>query len=155
MLIGFVYLIDQDELLILVNSSVIYGGWFVGVYVFLLKVKFSYVFSYVCQSDYCCNFNCYSVDYVVGDIGFVIKLIVLGMGFEILGVSNGMVLISFQIFFVIGYRFNGWVDKFLVMFFNGLCSIYGLAGYGWKKVGKIDVIMFVVFYCCYNSDWVG
>lgn len=154
-LTGFAYLIDQDEPLTLANSSATYGGRFAGAYAFPSKVKLSYALSYARQSDYRRNPNRYSADYAAGDIGLAIKSIALGTGFEILGASNGTALTSFQTPLATGHRFNGWADKFLVTPPNGLRSIYGSAGYGWKKVGKIDAITLAAFYRRYNSDRAG
>ena len=154
-LTGFTYLVDQDEPLVLANSSATYGARLAGAYAFPSKTRLTYALSYARQSDYRRNPNRYTADYAASDLGLSVKSLTLGTGFEILGASSGAALTSFQTPLATGHRFNGWADKFLVTPPNGLRSIYGSVGYGWTKLGKIDALTLAAIYRRYNSDRAG
>lgn len=156
MLIGFVYLVDQDELIVQVFwlLSQIYGGCFVGLYVIMKVVKLFYVVSYVCQLDYYCNFNCYQVDYYLVDVGFDVYGVKFGGGYEVFGVDCGIVLMLFQFLVDSVFKFQGWVNKFFIILVDGVCDVYGSVGYGWKVIGLLKVVILQVVYYCFESDWV-
>lgn len=151
-LTGFAYLVDQDEALVLGNSSQTYGARFAGAYPFSKTVKLGYMLSYARQSNYGRNPNRYSADYAAADLSLDIKAFKIGIGAEILGSSSGAALTSFQTPLATLHKFNGWADKFLVTPPNGLVDLYGSLGYGWKKVGPFDTIALTAAYHRFTSD---
>ena len=154
-LTGFAYLVDQDEVLTLANSSASYGGRFVGAYTFKSKAKLGYALSFARQNDYHHNPNRYTANYYAGDLSLGVKAFTLGAGFEILGSDKGVALTSFQTPLATLHKFNGWADKFLVTPPNGLRDAYGSAGATWKKIGKIDALTLAAIYHRFASDRLG
>jgi hypothetical protein len=151
-LTGFTYLIDQDERLVLANSSATYGGRFAGSYSFRPMLKLIYAASFARQTDYARNPNRYRADYYAGELGLGIKAFSIGGGAEILGADRGVALTSFQTPLATLHKFNGWADKFLVTPPDGLKDLYGSLGYGWKKPGPFDAIGFTAIYHRFSSD---
>ena len=154
-LTGFTYLIDQDELLTLANSSATYGARFAGARTFKSKAKLRYTISYARQNDYHRNPNRYTANYYAGELGLAVKEFSLGGGIEVLGANSGAALTSFQTPLATLHKFNGWADKFLVTPPDGLVDGYGSMGYGWKKVGRIDAITLAAVYHRFGSDRMG
>ena len=142
-LTGFAYLIDQDEPLVLRNSSATYGARFAGARPLGSTVKFNYVASYARQADYARNPNRYAADYYLGELALDVATLRFGGGYEVLGADNragggaggGVAYTSFQAPLGTLHKFDGWADKFLVTPPNGLRNAYALAGYGWKMLG--------------------
>jgi hypothetical protein len=151
-LTGFTYLIDQDERLVLTNSSATYGGRFAGSYAFQPSVKVNYAASYARQTDYARNPNRFSASYYAGELGFGIKAFSIAGGVEILGADHGVALTSFQTPLATLHKFNGWTDKFLATPPDGLTDIYESLVYGWKKPGPFDSIAFAAVYHRFSSD---
>lgn len=151
-LTGFTYLIDQDERLVLANSSATYGGRFVGAYAISPAVKITYLASYAHQIDYARNPNRYAANYYAAELGLGLKAFSIGGGFEVLGADNGRALTSFQTPLATLHKFNGWADKFLITPPDGLTDIYGSLGYGWKKPGPFDAITLAAVYHRFGSD---
>lgn len=154
-LTGFAYLVDQDETLVLANSSATYGVRFAGAHPLSKTVKLSYLASFATQSDYHRNPNTYTASYYAGELGLAIKSFTIAGGFEILGADNGVALTSFQTPLATLHKFNGWADKFLVTPPNGLRDGYGSIGYGWKKVLGADAIGLTAVYHRFGSDRLG
>ena len=154
-LTGFAYLIDQDEALVLRNSSATYGGRFAGARPLGGGVKLNYVASYALQTDHARNPNRYAANYYLGELTLDITALRLGGGYEVLGADNGLPLTSFQAPLGTLHKFNGWADKFLVTLPNGLRDAYALAGYGWKKLGRFEAIALTASYHRFDSDRSG
>ena len=70
-LTGFAYLVDQDEALVLSNSSQTYGARFAGAYPLNKTVKLGYMLSYARQSNYGHNPSRYSADYAAASKAFL------------------------------------------------------------------------------------
>lgn len=151
-LTGFAYLIDQDEPLVLGNSSQSYGARFAGARPLSKTVKLAYAASYARQSDYARNPNRYAADYYTVDLGLDVKALRVGGGYEVLGASSGAALTSFQTPLATLHKLNGWADKFLVTPPNGLRDTYASVGYGWKKKGPFDAIALTAIYRRFDSD---
>jgi hypothetical protein len=151
-LTGFTYLIDQDERLVLANSSATYGGRFTGSTAISPVLKLNYMASYAHQVDYARNPNRYAANYYAGELSLGIKAFTIAGGTEILGADKGFALTSFQTPLATLHKFNGWADKFLVTPPDGLTDIYGSLGYGWKKPGPFDAITLAAVYHRFSSD---
>ncbi len=151
-LTGFAYLVDQDEALVLRNSSQTYGARFAGAHAFDKATKLSYALSYARQGDYRRNPNTYAASYYAADVGLDLAAFKAGAGYEVLGADNGVALTSFQTPLATLHKFNGWADKFLVTPPNGLRDAYGTLGYGWKKTGKLDSVALTAVYHRFDSD---
>ncbi|MEO9132024.1 MAG: alginate export family protein [Sphingomonas sp.] len=139
-LTGFVYLVGQNEALVLRNSSQTYGARLAGAHPFEKANKLTYAFSYARQSDYRANPNRYAADYMAGELGFEHKAFKVSGGYERLGADTGVALTSFQTPLATLHKFNGWADKFVVTPADGLGDAYGSFGYGWKQVGPFDTL---------------
>ena len=118
-------------------------------------MKLSYQLSYARQSDYHRNPNDYRADYYLADASLDIHAARLGGGYEVLGAAHGIALTSFQTPLATGFKFQGWADKFLTTPPNGVRDLYGSAGYGWKKLGRIDALTFQAIYHDFRSDRLG
>ncbi len=151
-LTGFAYLIDQDEPLVLGNSSQSYGARFAGARKLAPKLLLTYAASYARQSAYRRNPNHYAASYVAGEIGIEAAALKLSLGGELLGADSGLPLTSFQTPLATLHKFNGWADKFLVTPPDGLRDLYGSAGYGWKKAGPFDAVAVTAVYRRFDSD---
>ncbi|MGH6617460.1 alginate export family protein [Sphingomonas sp.] len=151
-LIGFAYLIDQDQRLVFANSSQTYGARFIGARSLNKAVKLSYMASFARQSDYRRNPNDYAASYYAGELGLGIRAFSLSGGYEVLGADQGAALTSFQTPLATLHKFNGWADKFLVTPPNGLRDAYGSIGYGWKKIAGFDAIGLTAVYHRFDSD---
>jgi len=154
-LTAFAYLVDQDEIPVLGNSSQSYGGRFAGAHPFSKTVKVTYAASFATQSDYHRNPNTYSSNYYAGEVGLGVKAFTVAAGLEILGADKGVALTSFQTPLATLHKFNGWADKFLVTPPNGLRDAYGSVGYGWKKALGFDAIGVTAIYHRFGSDRLG
>lgn len=154
-LTGFAYLIDQDELLVLRNSSQTYGARFAGTQPLSPAVKLGYALSYARQSDHAGNPNDYAANYYTADASIEVKAFKIGGGYEVLGADNGAALTSFQTPLATLHKFNGWADKFLVTPPGGLRDSYGSIGYGWTKAGPFDAIALTAAYHRFDSDRLG
>lgn len=151
-LTAFTYLVDQNEALVLRNSSQTYGARFVGAYAFTPKTKFGYMLSYARQSNYRNNPNRNSADYYVADVTLDLAALRIGGGYEVLGADDGVAVTSFQTPLATLHKFNGWADKFLVTPPDGLTDAYGSIGYGWKKAGPFDAVALTAVYHRFRSD---
>jgi hypothetical protein len=151
-LTGFTYLVDQDERLVLANSSATYGGRFAGSTPISPALKLTYLASYAHQTDYARNSNRYAANYYAGELGLGINAFSIGGGAEVLGADRGLALTSFQTPLATLHKFNGWADKFLVTPPDGLKDIYGSLGYAWKKPGPFDAITVAAIYHRFSSD---
>ncbi len=152
---GFGYVIDQDQTPLFANSSITYGGRFNGAHAFTKTTKLGFALSAARQNDYGRNPNRFTADYYAGDLTLGVKALTIGAGFEILGSDKGVALTSFQTPLATLHKFNGWADKFLVTPPNGLSDTYGSLGYGFKKVGPLDILGFTAVYHRYGSDRLG
>jgi hypothetical protein len=151
-LTGFAYLIDQDEPLVLRNSSQTYGARFAGTQPLSPAVKLGYALSYARQSDHAGNPNDYAADYYTADASIEVKAFKIGGGYEVLGADRGVALTSFQTPLATLHKFNGWADKFLVTPPDGLRDAYGSVGYGWTKAGPFDAVALTAIYHRFDSD---
>ncbi len=151
---GFAYLVDQDEALVqgFRLSSQTYGARFAGSRSFTPTTKLSYQASFTRQSDYNANPNRYRANYYLIDAALDVHALKVGGGYEILGADRGLPLTSFQTPLATLFKFQGWADKFLVTPPNGIRDLYGTAGYGWKKLGRIDALTFQATYHRFDSD---
>lgn len=154
MLTGFGYLVDQNEGTVQGYrlSSQTYGARFAGARKLAKNVKLGYALSYARQSNYHKNPNIYDADYWLADLTLDVKALKLNAGYEVLGASNGTALASFQTPLATGFKFQGWADKFLTTPPNGVRDLYAGAGYGWTKVGKVDVINLQAVWHSFESD---
>lgn len=154
---GFAYLVDQDEASVqgFRLSSQTYGLRFAGSHSFTPAVKLSYQASFARQSDYHANPNAYQADYYLADMMLDLRSFRLGGGYEVLGADGGTALTSFQTPLATGFKFQGWADKFLTTPANGLRDLYGTAGYGWRRLGRIDVLTLQASYHRFTSDRLG
>lgn len=130
-LTGFGYLIDQDEVAVQGYrlSSQTYGGRLAGTHGFAAGVRASWQFGFARQSDYARNPNRYRADYWRAEAGLDLGDARVGVGYEVLGASNGIALTSFQTPLATGFKFQGWADKFLVTPPDGVRDLYASAGY--------------------------
>lgn len=153
-LTGFAYLVNQDEAAVqgFRLSSQTYGVRFAGARSFSKTIKFSYQASYARQTDYHRNPNDYRANYYLVDGALDIAALRLNGGYEVLGADRGAALTSFQTPLATLFRFNGWADKFLTTPPNGLRDLYAGAGYGFKKVGPIELLSFQAVYHRFSSD---
>lgn len=153
-LTGFAYLVDQDEVAVqgFRLSSQTYGARLAGAQALSGTVKLSYQASYARQADYRRNPNDYHADYYLVDGSLDIAALRLSGGYEVLGADSGAALTSFQTPLATLFKFNGWADKFLTTPQNGLRDLYGGAGYGFRKVGPIDLLSVQAVYHRFGSD---
>lgn len=151
---GFAYLVDQDEAAVqgFRLSSQTYGARLAGARALSGTVKLSYQASYARQADYRRNPNDYRADYYLVDGSLDIAALRLSGGYEVLGADSGAALTSFQTPLATLFKFNGWADKFLTTPPNGLRDLYGGAGYGFRKVGPIDLLSVQAVYHRFDSD---
>ena len=153
-LTGFAYLVDQDETAVqgFRLSSQTYGARFAGSRPLSKTVKLSYQASYARQSDYHRNPNDYRADYYLIDGTLDVAALKLNGGYEVLGADRGVAFTSFQTPLATLFKFQGWADKFLTTPANGVRDLYGGAAYGFKKVGRIDLLTFQAAYHRFDSD---
>lgn len=152
-LVGFAYLVDQDEAIVVRKSNQTFGLRIAGAYPLSKAVKLTYAASYARQSDYHNNPNDYSADYYHGELGLAAYGFTLGGGYEVLGADSGVALTSFQTPLGALHKFQGWGDKFLATPPNGIQDIYGSIGYTKPKPFKgIDAISLIAAYHDYKSD---
>jgi len=153
-LTGFGYFVDQDEATVQSYrlSSKTFGGRFAGSRPLSKAAKLSYAFSYAHQEDMHRNPNNYAADYWLADLTLDVKAWKLNAGYEVLGADKGVALTSFQTPLATGFKFQGWANKFLTTPPNGVRDLYAGASYGWKKVGKIDLITLQGVYHSFDSD---
>lgn len=153
-LTGFAYLVDQDEVAVqgFRLSSQTYGARLAGAQALSGTVKLSYQASYARQTDYRRNPNDHRADYYLVDGSLDIAALRVSGGYEVLGADSGTALTSFQTPLATLFKFNGWADKFLTTPANGLRDLYGGAGYGFRKVGPIDLLSFQAVYHRFDSD---
>lgn len=153
-LTGFAYLIDQDEAEVqgfrLSNQS--YGARLAGARAIAPQVKLAYQLSWARQSDYHHNPTRYRADYWLTDATLTIRSWQLNAGYEVLGADSGAALTSFQTPLSSLFKFQGWADKLTVTPPNGVRDFYAGAGYGWKKLGKIDALGLQAVWHRYQSD---
>jgi hypothetical protein len=151
---GFAYLVDQNEAAVqgFRLSSQTYGARLAGRYAFSKAIKLSYQASFARQSDYHNNPNSYQADYYLIDAMMDLHALKIGGGYEVLAVDKGLALTSFQTPLGTLFKFQGWADKFLTTPPNGIRDLYGTAGYGWKKIGKVDVLTLQGTYHHFESD---
>lgn len=154
MLAGFAYLVDQDEAAVqgFRLSSQTYGARLAGTRPLSRKAKLSYVLTYARQSDWKRNPNAYRAGYGLADFTLDVAALRLNAGYEVLGADTGIALTSFQTPLATGFKFQGWADKFLTTPPNGVRDAYAGAGYGWKKIGRIDAISLQATWHRFDSD---
>lgn len=150
---AFAYLVDEDEAAVFGFrlSSQTYGARLAGNRP-LGKAKLAYQFSYARQSDYHRNPNSYRADYYLSDAAIEANGFKLGGGYEVLGADRGAALTSFQTPLATGFKFQGWADKFLTTPPDGVRDLYGSAGYGLKKLGKLNAVTLQAVYHRFESD---
>lgn len=153
-LTGFAYVVDQNQAAVqgFRLSSQTYGARLAGSYAFSKAVKLAYQASFARQSDYHANPNSYQANYYLIDATLDLRALKIGGGYEVLGADKGVALTSFQTPLATLFKFQGWADKFLTTPPNGIQDLYGTAGYGWKKIGKIDVLTLQGTYHHFESD---
>ncbi|MBB6426336.1 hypothetical protein [Sphingopyxis sp. JAI128] len=149
----FAYLVDQDEAAVQAFrlSSQSYGVRLQGS-PSLGTAKLAYQLSYARQSDWHRNPNDYSADYYLADVAADFGGPRLGVGYEVLGASDGTALTSFQTPLATGFKFQGWADKFLVTPPDGVRDLYASAGWGWKAVGPLKALTLQAIYHDFRSD---
>ena len=133
-------------------SSQSFGARFAGAAPLSKTAKLTYTLSYAQQSDFNNNPNNYSADYWLAELGGEAKGWKLTGGYEVLGVSTGIALTSFQTPLATLHKFNGWADKFLVTPPNGLRDGYVTLGYTKPKFAGFDSVGLSVNYHDYRSD---
>ena len=153
-LTGFAYIVDQNELAVQAYklSSQTYGGRFAGAYPITKQVKLSYQASVARQSNYRTNPNRYDATYYLLDGALDIYGFKAGGGYEVLGASNGVALTSFQTPLATGFKFNGWVNKFLTTPPDGVRDLYADGVYGWKAIGPLKAVTLQAIYHRFDSD---
>ncbi len=156
-LVGFAYLVDQDEAPVqgFRLSSQTYGGRLSGSRTLSKKAKLSYQLSYARQTDWHRNPNDYGADYYLADATLGVGGWSLNGGYEVLGADRGVALTSFQTPLATLFKFQGWADKFLTTPPNGVRDLYAGGGYGWKKVLGADAITLTGAYHHFRSDRLG
>jgi hypothetical protein len=151
---GFAFVVDQDEAEVqgfrLSNQT--YGIRLAGSREVAKAAKLNYALSYAGQWDHRHNPNDYHADYWLADLALDWGSAKIGLGHERLGADEGVPLTSFQTPLATLHKFQGWADKFLVTPPNGIRDWYGSAGYGWKKVARLDAINATLVYHRFNSD---
>lgn len=152
-LIGFAYLVDQDEAVVQAfrNSSQTYGvrG---NLSIPLGNAKLNLTGSYARQSDYNRNPNNYKASYYFGEATARLKDLKLLGGYEVLGADNGVAFTSFQTPLALLHKFNGFADKFLVTPPNGLRDLYLGAGYAFTKVKALPALNLNITWHQFKSD---
>ena len=150
---AFAYLIDEDEAAVFGFrlSSQTYGARLAGNRP-VGKAKLAYQLSYARQSDYHRNPNNYRAEYYLAYASIEAKGFKLGGGYEVLGADKGAALTSFQTPLATGFKFQGWADKFLTTPPDGVRDLYGSAGYGLKKLGKLSAFTLQAAYHRFESD---
>ncbi len=150
---GFAYLVDQDEAAMqgFRMSSQSYGVRLDGNRP-IGKAKIAYQLSYARQSDWHRNPNNYSADYYLADVAVDLGGPRVGVGYEVLGASNGTSLTSFQTPLATGFKFQGWADKYLTTPPDGVRDLYASAGWSWKAVGPLQAVTLQAAYHDYRSD---
>jgi hypothetical protein len=150
---GFAYLVDEDEAAVFGFrlSSQTYGARLAGNRP-VGKAKFAYQLSYARQTDYHNNPNTYRANYYLGDASIEAQGFRLGGGYEVLGADKGAAFTSFQTPLATGFKFQGWANKFLTTPPDGIRDLYGSAGYGQKKLGKLSAITLQAAYHRFESD---
>jgi hypothetical protein len=153
-LIGFAYLVDQDEPAVqgFRLSSQTWGLRFAGSQPVGKDVKLSYTASWAQQSDWRRNPNDYSADYLLAEAGFAAGDLTATGGYEVLGADDGRPLTSVQVPLSSHFRFNGWAGKFVTTPPNGLRDLYATLGYGWKKTAGFDTIGITGVWHRFDSD---
>lgn len=156
-LIGFAYLVDQDEAAVqgfrLSNQT--YGVRLAGTRAFSKAVKLAYQFSYARQDDWHRNPNGYGANYYLADATVSVAGWSLNGGYEVLGAEQGVAFTSFQTPLGTNFKFQGWADKFLTTPPNGVRDLYAGGGYGWKKVLGADAITLSGTWHRFRSDRLG
>jgi len=155
--IGFAYLVDQDEAAVqnFALSSQTYGVRLVGTRALSKTAKLSYQASYAHQTDYHRNPNSYGADYYLIDAGLELRAFKLGAGYEVPGADKGAALTSFQTPLGTNFKFQGWADKFLTTPPNGVRDLYASAGYGWKQIGPAKGVSIQAIFHDFRSDRLG
>ena len=150
---AFAYLVDQDEAVMqgFRMSSQSYGARLDGSKP-LGKTKISWQLSYARQSDWHRNPNSYGADYYLADVAVDFGGPRVGAGYEVLGADDGVALTSFQTPLATGFKYQGWADKFLTTPPDGVRDLYASAGWGWKAIGPLEVVILQAAYHDYRSD---
>lgn len=153
-LVGFAYLVDQDEQAVqgFRLSSQTYGARLAGTRALSRAVKLAYQFSYARQSDWRRNPNRYGADYYLADATLGLGGWSLNGGYEVLGADRGLAFTSVQTPLGTNFKFQGWADKFLTTPPNGVRDLYAGGGYGWKKVLGADAITLSGTWHRFRSD---
>ncbi len=153
-LVGFAYLVDQDEAAVqgFRLSSQTYGVRLAGARALSKKVKLGYQLSYARQRDWHHNPNNYGSDYYLADATLGVGGWSLNGGYEVLGADRGVALTSFQTPLGTNFKFQGWADKFLTTPPNGVRDLYAGGGYGWNKVLGADAISLSGTWHRFRSD---
>lgn len=153
-LVGFAYLVDQDEARVQAFrlSSQTYGARLAGSRPLSKVARLSYQLSYARQEDWHRNPNDYRASYFLADATLGVKGWTLNGGYEVLGADRGVALASFQTPLGSLFRFHGWADRFTITPPNGLRDLYAGGGYGWKKVLGADAITLSGAYHRFRSD---
>lgn len=156
-LVGFAYLVDQDEAAVQGYrlSSRTFGGRLAGMRPLSRSAKLSYQLSYARQSDWHRNPNNFSADYYLAEATLGVGGATLTGGLEVLGADRGLALTSFQTPIGSVVKFQGWANKFLTTPPDGVRDLYAAAGYGWKKVAGADAVTVTGVYHRFRSDRLG
>ena len=160
-LIGFGYLVDQDEAAVqrFRLSSQSYGVRFAGAHPFGHGVKLGYAASVATQSDYHRNPNRYRATYYLLDAALDVRAVRLGTGYEVLGAGHGRAggtaLTSFQTPLGTNFKFQGWADKFLTTPPNGVRDLYASATYSFGDVGRLKAVSLQAVGHRFTSDRLG
>lgn len=151
-LVGFGYLIDEDNRLLFGNSSQTYGGRAFGAYPLAKTTRLTYLGSYARQSDYGRNPNGYAADYYLGELGIEHRALRVSSGYEVLGADDGRALTSFQTPLATLHKFQGFADKFLTTPPDGIRDTYASAGFVVPKLARFAPITFLATYHRFDSD---
>lgn len=150
---AFAFLVDQDSAAVqgFRLSSQTYGGRLAGTRP-IGALKLGYVASYARQSDYRRNPNDYAAGYYLGEATVTRKLLVAGLGYEVLGADRGTALTSVQTPLASLFKFQGWADKFTTTPPNGVRDAYGSLGIGWKHIASLSDVGLSAVYHRFDSD---
>lgn len=156
-LVGFAYLVDQDEAAVQGYrlSSRTFGARLAGTRPLSKSARLSYQLSYARQSDWHRNPNDFSADYYLAEATLGLGGAALTGGLEVLGADRGVALTSFQTPLGSVVKFQGWANKFLTTPPNGVRDAYVVGSYGWKQVLGADGITLTGTYHRFRSDQLG
>lgn len=152
-LTGFGYWVDQDEAAVqgFRLSSRTFGVRLAGSRM-MGKAELAYQLSHARQSDMGRNSNDYSAAYWLADLSMDLNGPKLGVGYEVLGADDGVVLTSFQTPLGTNFKFQGWADKYLATPPDGVRDLYVSAGWGWKAIGPAKTVTLQAAWHRYDSD---